>query len=41
VIVVSGLLGGFVARTFSEPVNRSIRTRWQSPRQVRRPAEWV
>jgi len=41
VIAVSGLLGGFVARTFSEPVNQFIRIRWRSPRQVRRPAEWV
>jgi peptidoglycan/LPS O-acetylase OafA/YrhL len=41
VIVVSGLLGEFVARTFSEPVNQFIRMRWRSPRQVLRPAEWV
>src|SRR5258708_34952467 len=41
VIAVSGLLGGLVARTFSEPVNQSIRTRWRSPQQVRSPAEWV
>jgi peptidoglycan/LPS O-acetylase OafA/YrhL len=41
VIAVSGLLGAFVARTFSEPVNQFIRIRWRSPRQVRRPAEWV
>jgi peptidoglycan/LPS O-acetylase OafA/YrhL len=39
VIVASGLLGGFVARTFSEPVNQFIRIRWRSPQQAHRLAE--
>jgi len=39
VIVVSGLLGGVVARTFSEPLNQFIRVRWRSPRQVHDHAE--
>jgi peptidoglycan/LPS O-acetylase OafA/YrhL len=39
VVVVSGLLGGFVARTLSEPVNQFIRIRWRSPQQAHRLAE--
>jgi peptidoglycan/LPS O-acetylase OafA/YrhL len=41
VIVISGLLGGFVARTFSEPLNHSIRMRWRSPHQAHHSAERV
>jgi peptidoglycan/LPS O-acetylase OafA/YrhL len=39
VIVASGLLGGFVARTFSEPVNQVLRIRWRSPQQAHRLAK--
>ena len=35
VIVVSGLLGGIVARLYSDPLNRLIRSRWRSTLQIR------
>jgi len=41
VIVISGLFGGFVARTFSEPLNHLIRMRWRSPQQAHHSAERV
>jgi peptidoglycan/LPS O-acetylase OafA/YrhL len=41
VIVVSGLLGGFVAHTFSEPLNHLIRMRGRSPQQAHHSAERV
>ena len=35
VIVISALFGGIVARLYSEPLNRLIRSRWRSTLQIR------
>ena len=35
VIIISALFGGIVARLYSEPLNRLIRSRWRSTLQIR------